>query len=179
MYHPRHVLWSDSCLSPTGFLKDIVLSHFRVSDVCSGQKILLMTNRAAIFERSIKCSPSAVLVAMLLMNPPVDASVGTTSTTKGYSFSRGLVVCCLSSRGSKDRCGEFRPYVSQDLSWSRFFLDLLPLNWQSYILLVQVWCQRVTSGRERLACLILLWISTRLSHLHVSEGRLHPGMYFQ
>ena len=80
-----------------------------------------MTNRAAIFERSIKCSPSAVLVAMLLMNPPVDASVGTTSTTKGYSFSRGLVVCCLSSCGSKDRCGEFRPYVSQDLSWSRSF----------------------------------------------------------
>ena len=38
MYHPRHVLCSDSCTSPVSFLKEIGSSSFMGSDGCSGQK---------------------------------------------------------------------------------------------------------------------------------------------
>ena len=46
-------------------------------------------------------------------------------------------------------CPKIRPGVDR-------FLDLLPLYWQSYILLVRVWCQRVTARRERLDHLLFL-----------------------
>ena len=35
-------------------------------------------------------------------------------------------------------------------------------HWQSYILMVQVWCQRVTAGRENLARILLLLIGGNL-----------------
>ena len=52
------------------------------------------------------------------MNPSIDASVAVMSTARGYDFEKWLVVCCLSSCGSKDLCGESRSSVSQDLSLS-------------------------------------------------------------
>ena len=58
-------------------------------------------------------------------------------------------------------------------------LVIFPLHSQSYIVLVQVWCQSVTSITERLACLLLQCIYKRLSCLHVSGGRLSPGLSFQ
>ena len=42
--------------------------------------------------------------------------------------------------------------------------------------MVRVWCQRVTSGRERLARQLLQCMSTRFSHLHLSGGSLTKTM---
>ena len=70
---------------PTSFLKESGLSCFRGSDGCSGRNSVWMTNRAAIFARSIQCSSSTVMVMMLSMNPSIDASVAVMSTAKGYT----------------------------------------------------------------------------------------------
>ena len=58
-------------------------------------------------------------------------------------------------------------------------LGLLPLHQQSYIPLVQVWCQKVTSGRESRARRLLQCMSKQLSRLNISIGRLRPGLFFQ
>ena len=128
MYQPRHVLCSASFTSPVSFLKDSGLSRFRGSDYCSGQKSVQMTNRAALFEQSIQCSSSTVMGMMLSMNPSINSSVAVMYTAKGSAVAIRIVDCCLSSCFSKYLCGKFRASVSQDLPWSRFFLDLLPLN---------------------------------------------------
>ena len=59
------------------------------------------------------------------------------------------------------------------------FLGLFLLHQQSYIQLVRVWCQILTTGRLKLACLLFLCMSTRFSRLRVSGGRLRPGLSFQ
>ena len=58
---------------------------------------------------------------MSSMNPSIDASMTVISTAKGSAVSILIFDCCLSSCGSKDRCGEFRSYASQNSSWSRSF----------------------------------------------------------
>ena len=119
MYHPRHVLCSASCPSPAIFLKESVSYCFRGSDVCSGRNSVWMTNRAALFARSIQWSSSIIMVMMLSMNPYIDASVDVMSTAKGCAVEIWLADFCSSSCGSKDWCGEFRSSVSQDSSRSR------------------------------------------------------------
>ena len=73
-----------------------------------------MTNRAAIFVRSIQRSSSTVMVMMSSMKPSIDASVAVISTAKGSDFSRWLDYCCFSPVVSKDLCGELGSFVSQD-----------------------------------------------------------------
>ena len=119
MYKPRHIFCLDSCPSPTSFLKESGLSHFRCSDGCSGRNSLWMTNRATLFARSIQCLSSTVMLMMSSMKPSIDASVAVISTAKGSAVTRWLADCCFYSCGSKDRCGEFRSSVSQDSSLSR------------------------------------------------------------
>ena len=57
--------------------------HFSGSDGCSGQNSVWMTNRAAIFPRSIKYLSLTVMVIMSLMKPFIYASVSVISTAKG------------------------------------------------------------------------------------------------
>ena len=114
MSQPRHVFFSASFPSPAIFLNDIGSSRFRGYDGCSGRNSVWMTNRAAIFARSIQCLSSNVMVVMSLMKPSIDASVAMISTTKRSAFSRWIADCCFSSGGSKDRCGKLRSSVSQD-----------------------------------------------------------------
>ena len=121
MYHRRHVLCSASCSSPASLLKESGLSCFRVYDGCSGRNSAWMTKRAALFVQSVQCLSSAVMVMMSLMNPFIHTSVAVISTDQGYAIARWLYDCCLSSCGSKDRCGEFISYVSQDSYWIRLF----------------------------------------------------------
>ena len=121
MYHPRHVLCSTSLPSPTIFLKDIGSSRFMGSDVYSGRKSVWMTNRSALFARSIQCSSSTVMVMMSSMNLSIYASVAVMYTDKGSAVARWLVECCFSSWGSRYRCGEFRSSMSQYLYRSRSF----------------------------------------------------------
>ena len=73
-----------------------------------------MTNRAALFARSIQWSSSTVMVMMSSKKPSIDASVAMISTAKGSDFARWLADCGFSSVGSKDLCGELRSFVSQD-----------------------------------------------------------------
>ena len=80
-----------------------------------------MTNRAALFARSIQCSSSTVMVMMSLMNPSIDASVAVMSTAMGLLLQIWFSDCCLSSFGSKVLCGELRFYVSQYSPMSRLF----------------------------------------------------------
>ena len=75
-----------------------------------------MTNRAALFARYVQCLSSTIMVMMSLMNPSIDISVTVMSTAKGYDVVIWLSDCCLSSCGSKDRCGNFISSVSQDSS---------------------------------------------------------------
>ena len=110
-----------SCPSPASFLNASGSSCFRGSDGCSGRNSVWMTNRAALFERSIQCLSSTVMVMMSLMKPYIDASVDVISTAKEYSVYRWLAYWWFSSGGSKDLCGELRLFVSQDWSWSRLF----------------------------------------------------------
>ena len=56
------------------------------------------------------------MVMMSSMNPSIHASVAVMSNSKGSDVSRWLAGCCFYSCGSKDQCGEFRSYVSQDSS---------------------------------------------------------------
>ena len=119
MYHPRNVLCSASCPPPVSFLKESVSYRFRGFDGCSGQKSAWMTNRAAIFARSIQCLSSTFMVMMLSMNPSIADSMDVMSTAKGYAVARWLADCCLSSCGSKDWCVKFRSSMSQDSPWSR------------------------------------------------------------
>ena len=119
MYHPSHFLCSASCTTPTSFLKESELSRFRGSDGCSGWNSVWMTNRAALFARSIQWSSSTVMVMMSSMNPSIDASVAVISTAKASVVVRCLAKCCFSSCGIKNWCGEFRSSVSQDSSRSR------------------------------------------------------------
>ena len=105
MSHPRHVLCSASCPSPASFLKESGLSHFRGYDGCIGRNSVWMTNRAALFVRSIQCSSSTLMVIMLSMNPSIDASVAVISTDKGSAVVRWLAGFYFSSYGSKYWCG--------------------------------------------------------------------------
>ena len=59
------------------------------------------------------------------------------------------------------------------------FLGLLSLHWQLYIPLVQVWCQRVTSNREKLARQLSQCMSMRFSRVHVSGSRLRLGLFLR
>ena len=119
MSHPRHVLCLASCPSPANFLKESGSSLFRGSDGCSDRKSVWMTNRAAFFARSIQCLSSTVMVIILSMNTPIDASVAVMSTAKGSYVARWLSDFCFSYCGSKDQCGKFRPSVSHDSSQIR------------------------------------------------------------
>ena len=80
-----------------------------------------MTNRAALFARSIQCFSLTVMVMMSSMNPSIDASVARIYTARKCNFSRWFSECCLSSFGSKVLCGELRFSVSQHSSLSRLF----------------------------------------------------------
>ena len=108
MSHPRHVLFSDDFPSHASFLKDSGSSRFRVSDGYIGLKSVWMTNRAALFARSIQCLSLTVIVMMSSIIPSIDASVDIVSTAEGYSFARWFADWCLSSCGSKDLRGMFR-----------------------------------------------------------------------
>ena len=119
MSQPRHVFFSASCPSPASFLQESGSSRFRVSDGCSGRNSVWMTNRAALFARSIQCSSSAIMVMMSSMKPSIDASVALISTAKGYSVVIWIADCSFFSCGSKYRCNKFRSSVSQDSSQSR------------------------------------------------------------
>ena len=80
-----------------------------------------MTNRAALFPRSIQCFSSTVMVMMLSVNPYIDSYVAMMSTSRGSTFAIWIVKCCLSSCGSKDMCGEFISSMLQNSSWGRLF----------------------------------------------------------
>ena len=116
MYHPRHVLCLASFPSPASFLEEIGSSRFRGSDGCSGRNSVWMTNRAALFARSIQCSSSTLMVMMSSIKPYIDASVAVVSTAKGSDVARWLADFFFYSCGSKGCCGKFRSSVSQDLS---------------------------------------------------------------
>ena len=56
---------------------------------------------------------------VFLMNPSIDESVDLMYTSKGSAVARWISNCCFNSCRSKDWCGNFRSYVSQDSSWIR------------------------------------------------------------
>ena len=91
MYHPRHVLCSFSFPSPESLLRESGLSCLRGSDVCSSLNSVLMTNRVALFARSIQCLSSTVKVMMSPMNPSNNDFVDVISTARGSDFSK--MVC--------------------------------------------------------------------------------------
>ena len=78
-----------------------------------------MTNRAALFVRSVQCLSSAVMVMISSEKSSIDASVALIYTSKGSAVARWLFDFCFSSCGSKDWCVEFRTSMSQDSSRSR------------------------------------------------------------
>ena len=88
LYHPSHVLCLDICPSSASLLKESVSSCFRGSDGSSGRNSVWMTNRAALFARSIQCSSSIIVVMISFMNPSFDASVAVISTDKGFAVAR-------------------------------------------------------------------------------------------
>ena len=114
--HPIHVLCLSSFPSSSSLLKDSVSSRLKGYDCCSGRNIVWITNRAALFTRSIQCSSLSIMVMMLSMNPYTDASVAVMSTANGSAISRWLSDWYFSSCGRKYRCGKFRSYLSQDSS---------------------------------------------------------------
>ena len=128
-------------------IKESGSSRFRGYDGCSGRNSVWMTNRATFFARPIQCLSLTVMVTMLLMNPSIDASIDVISTASGSAFARWFENCCLSQFWSKDMCGEFRSSVSQYLSRSRLFPRSIAASPTVVVLLMQVWCQRVTVGR--------------------------------
>ena len=71
-----------------------------------------MTNRAALFARSIQWLSSTVMVMISSMKPSIDASVAVIYTAKGSDFARLLAYSCFSSVGIKYLCGELRSFVS-------------------------------------------------------------------
>ena len=95
------------------------------------------------------------MVIISAMNPSIDAYVDVMSTTRDLPFWYGFpavfnpplgVRICVASWDSM--CINIFPLVY-------CFLGILPLFWQSYILLVRVLCERVTTGRERLSYLLM------------------------
>ena len=90
IYHPSHIFCSVSCPYPTSFLKESGSYHFRGSDGCSGWKSVCMTNRAALFARSIQCLSSTFMMMISLMNPSIYTSVDVISTTNGSAVERCL-----------------------------------------------------------------------------------------
>ena len=73
------------------------VSLWRVDHIVSGvlvdvvvRKSVWMTNRAALFARSIQCLSLTVMVMMSSMNPSIDASVDVMSTDKGSAVVRWL-----------------------------------------------------------------------------------------
>ena len=119
MSRPRHVFCSASCPSPASLPKESGSSCFRVSDGCSGRNSVWMTNRAALFVRSIQFLSSTVMVMISSIKSSIDESVDVMSTSKWSTVVRWLADFCFSSFGSKYRCGKFRSSVSQNSSRSR------------------------------------------------------------
>ena len=76
-------MFSSNFSSLTSFLKESGSSCLRGSNGCSGRNSVWITNRAAIFESSIHCFPSTVMVAILSMNPYIDSSVAVMSNARG------------------------------------------------------------------------------------------------
>ena len=60
-----------------------------------------MTNKSAIFARTIQCLSLAIMVMMLLMNPSIDESVVAMSTAKGSAVAIWLADFYFYSCGSK------------------------------------------------------------------------------
>ena len=83
MSHTRQVLSPDSFPSPESFLMESGLSRFSGSDACSGQNSVWMTNKAALFARSIQYLSSTVIVMMLSMNPSIYDSLALMFTDRG------------------------------------------------------------------------------------------------
>ena len=108
MSHPMNILCSASCPPTASLLSESGSSRFRDLDGCSGRNSVWMTNRAALFARSIQCSSSTVMVMMSLINPCIDDYLDVMYTAKGSAVARWLVNCGFSSCGSKDWCDEFR-----------------------------------------------------------------------
>ena len=128
MSHPRNVLCSASCPPTVSLLSESGSSCFRDLDGCSGQNGVWMTNRAALFARSIQCSSSTVMVMMLLMNPCIDDHLDVMSTAKGSTVARWLVNCFFHPVGVRigvmslgHLCPKIRPGVD-------FFLGLLSMH---------------------------------------------------
>ena len=61
-----------------------------------------MTNRAELFERSIQCASSTVMVRMSSMNLSIDDYVAVMYTAKGFAVAIWFAECCFTSCGSKD-----------------------------------------------------------------------------
>ena len=94
MSHRRNIFCSASSPSPASFLKEIGSSRFRGSGGCCGEKSVRMTNRAAMFARSIQYLSSTVIVMMVSINSSIDDSVDVMSTAKGSNIAIWLVDCC-------------------------------------------------------------------------------------
>ena len=92
MYHPRHVFRLASFPSPPIFLRESELFHSSVLDACSGRNSVWMTNKAALFARSIQYLSSSVMLMMLLMNPSINASLTSMFTARGSDFQDNTMI---------------------------------------------------------------------------------------
>ena len=88
MSHTRQVLRSARFPSPVSFLRECGLSRFSGSDACSGCNSVWMTNKAALFTRSIQYLLSTVMITMLSMNPSIDDYLASMFTARGSDFSK-------------------------------------------------------------------------------------------
>ena len=88
MSYPSHVFCSASFPSPSSFLKESGSSLLRGSGGCSNRNSVWMTNRAALFARSIQCLSSPVMLMMTLMNPYIDSYMAVIPTDRGSTFTK-------------------------------------------------------------------------------------------
>ena len=121
MSNTRHVFVRIVVPPPSIFFKKSRSSRFRGSDGCTGQESVWITNRAALFARSIQGFSSTIMVMMPLNNPYIVAYEAVMFTAKGSSIVIWLVDCCFSSCGSKNQWVDFRSSLYQYSSWSRSF----------------------------------------------------------
>ena len=73
-----------------------------------------MTNKAALFERSIQYLPFTIIVMTLSMKPSIDYSLDLMFTHRGSDFERLSADWSLFSSGIRFPCGELISGVSHD-----------------------------------------------------------------
>ena len=86
--NPRNVFAQPVLYPQQVYLRIVESLILRGSNGCSGRNSVWMTNRAALFARSIQCLSSPVMLMMTLMNPYIDSYMAVIPTDRGSTFTK-------------------------------------------------------------------------------------------